>query len=433
MKTLIYSLLGLAFVINARAKDVQYLVDKVAVVEMPAARNVELDINAKNTKTEIIVWDQDKVYIEANFSYRGKEEHPKIKEFLEEYEANVKKGVKGDKQAISIDTYRSLPSKVKIGWEEFAFFNWTFSPDEVEIRYTIKIPSKARLNLRHSYRQLELVGRIESLRLEQYSGKLKADEIFTAEMDLKYGEAQINRIQDARINAYENDLMGEDWQRLKLNAKYSNLKVKKIARLNGEAYESEFQVKDLGELDGQFKYSRLESDKARRVKMNNYETKVYLKELEELQLGETKYSRYEIDKVKRIKIGQAYEDKMMVKEALALDAGQSKYCQYRIEKLGRSYSLMGYECNVDIGGLGEESGDIKIDGKYLKIDIDLDGRAFQLNATMQYGKLSYPEHLVKAHIMESGSNYSATMNSVEKSDKQFTILINGYEVKARVH
>lgn len=433
MRTLVYSLALTLLSLSTWAKGASYTVEKSAKVSLAADLNVNLSIDTKNTITEISLWEEEKVQIEAHFSYRGEEEHPKITEFLKEFENNVKKGVEGNRQSITINTFRSMPSKVKVGWEEFAFFNWTFSPDEVEIKYSIKVPSKAKVQLKHSYRRLNLKGSFEDLDLEQYSGKLEANELKKARLSMKYGEARIGKIQNGEIQLYENDLSGDDWGRIVLKAKYSNIKVGKVEFLDTESYESELSISELQNLSGNFKYSRMECLELRYGNISAYETKFFAKDVNQLFLGVSKYSRYEIDKLQSLKLGQAYEDKMSIEHLGKMESAESKYCQYKIARLEEGLVLTGYESQLKLSGVGDSGGTIKIDGKYLKLDLKLGDRVYQLNAVLKYGSLDYPEHLVEAQVMEKGDNLNAILSSKKSEGAKFKVLLNGYEVDARIH
>lgn len=430
MRTLVYSLIALLAISQVEAKA--FSVDKTAIVELKAAADALVQIDAKNTETQIEMWDQNKVYVEAQFSYRGEEQNEKIDEFLKEFEKNVKNGIKGTGREFRISTYHSMPSKVKVGWQEFAFFNWTFSADEVQIKYIIKLPKGATMDVKHSYHPLKIVGSVKSLRLEQYSGRLDVDDIEEARFMIKYGKANTGTINRGKIELYEADLQSESYDELKLNARYSNFRAKNIGAFKALAYESEFYLQKVGKLSGEFKYSRLESKEIGSGDLMSYESKLYSNKVEKLNLSNSKYSRYEIADVKDMSIGESYEDKILVDRAHRFKAGESKYQECLIRELVESYSLMGYECKLEIAALGGESGQIKVDGKYLKMSINLDDKVYTINAALKYGKLAYPQSKVKAQLMEEGSNFLGNIESKKKGNQKYVVMLNGYEVKAEI-
>ncbi len=434
MRTLIFSsFLSFLFCLSAEATTAVN-VNKTAVVERPANATVHLEIDARNTQTEIQLWDENKVRVEAYFSYRGDEDQKeKVEQFLKEFEENVIDGILGEGAEIQINTFRSLPSKLKVGWQEFTFLNWSFSPEEVQLYYIIKIPAQARIDLRQSYHPLQIKGEVASLNLEQYSGKLKLDKVRKARLQLKYGEAQIESLQEGRVDLYETDIIGQDWQKVDLNIKYSNFQVQRLGKLQLSSYESEFSIGEVGEISGDLKYSRLECPQIRKGQFSNYESKFYLGNIQELQLNESKYSRYEIKSAERIKIGQSYEDKFSIDRVKAVEAGQSKYGKFDIKDLGRSYSINGYECKVQIQKIGEESGAINIDGKYMKVRLKLDGKVYTLNAVLKYGDLDYPAGEVEANVVEDGSNITARLKSKKQGEEGYKVILNGYETDVQIY
>jgi hypothetical protein len=433
MRTLIYSLilsLGL-FSLEAAKLDP---IEKKVKLQYDLNRNAQIDIDASNTDLKIEVWDQAKVEIEVAFRFRGKEHREKIEEFLKDFDAKVKEGISVSPESMRLQTYRTLPKKVNIGWEDFSIVQYTFSREEVQLQYYIKMPAQGQVNIRHSYRDLRVIGTLFKLNLEQYSGRFAADQINEGDLSMKYGEANIRRFLAGKIYLYENELSGNQFGKLNLNAKYSQLRINEIDGLEFTAYESEAQFQKVVSLSGNLKYSDLRCNQMNALAVTSYESRYNINTLKSAQLKNSKYSRYEMDLVQTITVGQAYEDQMRIRKVQSFDAGNSKYCEHRIQDLEKDYSLQGYECELQIEKLSGPGGTISINGKYLKAEIHTEEAVIELQASLQYGDLDYPEEQYTANVMKNGSNTSANLKSkASKAGQAYSILVNGYETNIRLY
>lgn len=433
MKTLIYSLclsLGL-FSLQAAKNET---LEKKVNLEYELNRNAQIDIDASNTDLRIEVWDQAKMEIEVTFRFRGKEHREKIEEFLKDFDTKVKESIIASPEAFRLQTYRTLPKKVNIGWEDFSILQYTFSRDEVQLEYHIKMPAQGQVNIRHSYRGLRVFGTLHKLKLEQYSGRFAAEQINDGDLSMKYGEANITRFLAGSIYLYENELTGKQFGKFTLNAKYSQLRINEVDRMELTAYESEGQFQKMVSLNGNLKYSDIRCEQMNELEVTSYESRFNINTLNKALLNNTKYSRYSFELVKSIKVGQAYEDKMRIRKIESFDAGNSKYCEHDITDLVKDYSLQGYECELRIEKLSGPGGKISINGKYLKAEIHTEEAIFELQASLQYGQANFPEDKFTANVMKNGNNTMANVKSkVSKAGQGYNILVNGYETNIRLY
>ncbi|MEQ9230252.1 MAG: hypothetical protein RIF46_06180, partial [Cyclobacteriaceae bacterium] len=93
----------------------------------------------------------------------------------------------------------------------------------------------------------------------------------------------------------------------------------------------------------------------------------------------------------------------------------------------------GYEDDVSISRVSGGANHVDIDGKYLTLELGLNGAAFTLNADVKYGKINYDESalLVNKYIKENDKLY---IEAIPKngSNSSFQIKIKGYEVDADI-
>jgi hypothetical protein len=73
MKTLFYSILALSISFYSIGKETK--LEQSAHVSVKASGLDRINIDAKNTKTFIEIWDKAEISIDATFYYRGEENH----------------------------------------------------------------------------------------------------------------------------------------------------------------------------------------------------------------------------------------------------------------------------------------------------------------------------------------------------------------------
>ncbi|QNR22579.1 hypothetical protein [Croceimicrobium hydrocarbonivorans] len=435
MKTLIYSL-ALSLCLEPLLAKEAIKIEKTAHVKIDVAVDADIEIDASNTDVLIDVWDEPRIEVEAVFRFRGTEHEDKIQEFLKTFQQKVSDGVSKSGNSVHINTYHCMPSKVKIGWEDFIIVNTTFSREEVQFQYHIKMPTQGKLKIKHSYRDLRINGDVNLFILNQYSGRFAVNNIKKGELNLHYGKASVQNIDKGSLTLYENDFQAKQLGKMLLNIKYCNLQASSIANLEVEAYESEIEALSIDRMEGNLKYSSVRADRMQELVVISYECRYTIPELKTVTISNSKYSRFEFDKADIITVGVSYEDKVNVGSVIDFNAGNSKYSQHNIGRLEKNYRLEGYECDLNIAKLQGPGGEISINGKYLKVAINTEAAIFDLQASLQYGKLEYPEEAVDGQVMKNGNNTLINLSQkspIYKKEQAYHILINGYEVKANLY
>tara|TARA_R110001592_G_scaffold219477_1_gene473795 strand:- start:196425 stop:197717 length:1293 start_codon:yes stop_codon:yes gene_type:complete len=429
MKTLIYSLLGLCIGFYSNGKEIA--IEKSAHVSVDASGVDQLNLDAKNTKTFIEIWDKNEISVDATFYYRGEEDHEKIKKFLASFEENVKAGITTLGNEVSINTYRTVPSKMKVGWASFVVLDLEFSDEEAKLVYNLKVPASLFMNIKHSYKDLRIKGNLDKIQIEQYSGRLSLDKVNKASLNLKYGDANIVELKEADIMLYEQKLNGEKWGDIKLNAKYSNLRIRTMNSLSGDGYETKYRFIGLKKLSGNYKYSRFDVEKMEQAELLCYEFNLETQSIKSLKLINSKYSNYRIDTLGTLNISQSYEDDYSLQMVKNIYSAESKYSKFTLGALRGDFTLNGYECTVNTVLVLGKAGKIDITGKYLNISMGLNNRAYKLDASMQYGKLNYPKTLT-GNYTQKGTNTSASLSSPQLGTDFYTIKVSGYEIQMEI-
>lgn len=433
MKTLVYSLLTVLplFTFGYKA-DIK--IEKTAKHSLVVAKDVNILIDGANTDMEIQIWEEERMEIEATFRYRGSKHLDKIEAFSAELENKLREGIIQSDGQVNITTIRSLPKKVKIGVADFSFFEQSFSRDELQLIYKIKMPGKGKVNIKHSYRDLRIQGELKDLVLSQYSGRFSADKIEQGQLTMKYGETRLGDITTGSIMLYENDITAENLGKIDLKIKYSDLRARSGDKLKIEAYESEMEFMDLNKFEGNFKYSRLRGQHLNKGQVESYESQFRFEKADKLAISNSKYCSFDLGEAGNLSVGQGYEDKLSIKKVTAFNGGNSKYCKYEFGELGEAFSLKGYECQVRLNKLSQEKGTITIDGKYMKVAINVAEKVYDAKVNLKYGHVDYRKVDAEASMTKKGETVIASITSTKRNkDNGYQIQLMGYEVNVELY
>jgi len=432
MKTLVSSLLILCFSLSLQAEKLDPL-KKVVNISAAASADARLELDAHNTDVEITVWDKNELAVEVEVEYRGTKHRDKVQEFMDNLESEVKSRIKSSPNTISIETYRSTPHQIKIGWDEFYILGITVSQDDFRLLYRIKMPAFKASNIKHSYQDLRIKGELNQVDLEQYSGRFSAETLTDCRLTMKYGNAHIIRIENGKVQLYENKLSGNRYGKLDLNAKYSEVMIEDLESLELVAYETNLGLRKVDRMEANMKYSKMKSEDVDLLELEAYECTFEISKLKVLEISNSKYSKYQLGEVRDIEIGIGYEDDMKINEVQRFNAGNSKYCKHDIQNLERNYKLQGYETKLRIAKLAGETGDITIQGKYIKAQINTADAVFELQGALQYGEFDYPESRIDGKVMKNDNNILLNLKSKGENDGNgYNFLINGYEMNVQL-
>ncbi|WP_425391302.1 hypothetical protein [Ekhidna sp.] len=403
---------------------------RTATVKVNVSSTDKLNIQAKYTELTIESWDKNEVEIEASVRFDGKITS-KIQEFLDEFEERVNNNIDKNANELMIDTDLDLPNKIQIGSKSVGII-MSYGDDVFKVSYKIKAPSKNPYTITSSYEEVRMIGSFDQVTLSQYSGEFEAEYIKKADMNLKYGSAQVNEIGTAKFEIYEQELDINSIASMELNAKYSELEFEKSGTIEVTAYESDFIFNTIESLNGNFKYGNIEINNG----INNGEFEFYEVDMEVEQGGDlvfsnSKYSKVIAEKIQKIEFGQSYEDETEIDELGSFRSTDSKYGKHRIGILNGDLELDAYEDELTIAKIGTASQLIQIDGKYIDASLGISNSSFNLQSNVKYGKVDYDEGRVevKRYIKDSDQLELEIQSKSDESVKPTEIRVNGYEIK----
>lgn len=392
----------------------------------------DINILAKYTELVVETWDKNEVLIEATVRYDGKLTD-KIEKFLNEFEQRVNDKISAGAGEVRIDTDLDRPNKIQFGGKHVGI-NISYGDDELKILYKIKAPGSNKYTITNSYEDVSMIGRFERVDFTQYSGKLEAESIGSAKMNMKYGSATIQNIEKVEMEIYEQEIDINMTGTLDLNAKYSDLEFAAIEKIDAVSYESDFEIEMIEEMYGNFKYGEINiSEKLNQGEFVFYEMKMDAEEVQSLKLEGSKYSKFEFDRIHSLTFDQSYEDETNIGYLGTFKSENSKYGNHTIDMLEESLTLLAYEDEIEIDELGGNVEDITIDGKYVDAVIGINNSSFILTTSLKYGKAVYDESDVDVRrYIKENDRLEVEVHSKTKSNNPTRISVKGYEVDIKL-
>lgn len=404
-----------------------------AKVTVDVSSSDKINIQAKYTELVVQTWDKQQVEVEATVRYDGKMTD-KIKEFLDEFEQNVKDHIEKGATELLIDSDLDIPNKIQIGGKHVGI-QVSYGDDELKVTYKIKAPGANDYIINNSYEDVRLIGSFKNVEFKQYSGELEADNIEKGIFNLKYGTASIQQIGDAEMDIYEQEIDARIVGTLELNAKYSNLEINKVGTIKATSYESDYQIGSIDEISGNFKYGEIEiTERLGEGELEFYEMDMEIEEVQSLILTNSKYSKFEIDRAGSITFNQSYEDETDIGTLGRFKSMNSKYGNHSIENLETSFQLNAYEDEVEIEALSPGATEVFIDGKYIDSSIGIRNASFILKSNVKYGNVEYDESSVDVkRYIKDGDQLEVEAHSKTKNESVVNITVKGYEVDVKLN
>jgi hypothetical protein len=396
-----------------------------------------IDISAYETRLEITAWDKPTVAVEAELIFRGKP-NKDVEEFYENFEQNVEALIIKTAGRLEINTRLDDPDKVNVGIGPVSFIQVGFSEKELSISYRISVPGQNDLQLKNKYEDTEFIGEFSGdVSIDYYSGEISIEKITgNCEFDMKYGTTRIGMLKNAMGKIYEQDLSIQEATKLDLSAKYSDVQLKACGRLEILDYEGKWETGDIQYMVGEMKYADLRSTgQIDDLTLELYETDLDCKDVNHLVLKESRYGEYAFQNVGEFIALKSYEDELNLRKVDILDF-DGKYGEISISHLTNSAIIQGYENDIEINRLDDNFREIRLNGKYGKLNL-MDGSVpYRLEADLTYGNIDVDENKMirKIYIKESNKLKMTLVPKVapEKADLP-KIVVNGYECKIRLN
>lgn len=401
---------------------------RTATLSYDIGVNDRINVEAKYTDLNVIVWDKQEVQVEAKVLFDGKM-NDRMQKFLDTFEEEVKSNISNLGGELSIKTNLDEPNKFQLGSKHVGIII-SFNEDELRLEYTVKMPANNSLKINNSYRDVNMEGNLREVEIDQYSGNLRAQNIEEAKIKLKYGSAYFGEITTGEIELYEQKLTAKTIGKLDLNTKYSELNIDNLGPTEVISYESDYEIGTLTSLEGSLKYGKMEvAERFEEGELTTYEFDIDAKAIGQLKFEESKYGKLEAQSIERLGLYKSYEDEFELGHVGSLISQETKYGKYRIGTLGKVLELTGYEDDISIEDLATEAKLVDINGKYIGVRMGMQNRAYTLLADTKYGDISIDkEDLNITRFIKDGDQLEVEASSKVGGGTPIQITIKGYEM-----
>lgn len=393
-----------------------------------------LVLDASNTDVTIDTWAKSSVQLDAKVVYKG-EPSDKISKFLDEFATTVADKVQESGSRLEVSTDLEVPNKVQIGGKLLGV-QISYGRDEIEIYYDLKVPASMPLDIKNSYRDLLVMGNHSApVKINHYSGDLRADTFDELNLILKYGKANIGKVETGRFELYEQKLDVDRVGSVEMDAKYSEVSIRESDILDLISYESEYDLNLCDKIVGELKYTQIVSreDISTIDFRSTYESDMELASVYNFIIDESRYSEIEIGSIHSLTLTDSYEDNLEI-GTLRASKISSKYLELDVQTLTQKLLIDGYESDIEINEITKDLEAIGIDGKYNSLNLMTDGAPINITANLTYGSIDFDERKFdrKLYIKED-SKIEMELVSKQSATDTPTIQLLGYELKAIIN
>ncbi len=407
--------------------------ERKAEVRYTINENHKLELKSSDKNVEINTWNKNEVLIEATVVYKG-DDSEQIREFLDDFQEIVETNITKNSNFIEVNANLNEPNKFEMGSKLFKFVVISYNKKELNISYTLTVPSYLSMKLKNSYEDLRLNGEFTgNVEIDHYSGDFEGGKFSKLKATLKYGDAEIDEVEKGEFNLYEQDLdinmLGDGL----FDAKYSEIELDQSGSFSIAGYETDITINSGEKVLGTLKYGKIEvTNNFQSVELTeSYESEFIFNSVENFKIEQSKYSGFEISEAGNLTITSSYEDDFNI-GTIGNILLKSKYAKFNIERITSSLEITeAYETDLDIKGLDSGLSKFLIDGKYCKVYLIDTNLQFGIDLDAKYANISYPEDSYEKRIyIKEGSQLKVELDS--KTNSKTKIIVRGYEMDLTV-
>ena len=309
---------------------------------------------------------------------------------------------------------------------------------EKTVRYTdfnmsgeLWIPVECNLVLSSKYSGIELDDLNGTASFTLYNDKLYGGNVNSyLSMEAKYSTIELEAVGDVSANLYNTDLETSSMGNLSIESKYSKIRIGDASSVTINSYSDKYSFGNTSDIRFTDKYSDLKAEVTRDLILDCYSSTVNVAVMNNVDL-KSKYGKYELESIVNLHISSSYSDNFQVQSIRTLNVSESKYCTYKLDQLSNQLLLKeGYSDKFFITGTSADFKGIKVNGKYIKIEMAVDEALnYRFKANLKYPKLDIDEESmdVRIKILESSQlEMEATKGTITEGMAEF--VVNGYDV-----
>lgn len=430
MKTYFYSILlinlFLAFSLDgvAQGKKIQ----KTYSWDYTVNGDVKLDFNNYDCDLVIHTWERPnieyKMTIDATF--RSEEDALRLDRYIEALEFSGSAGSMGFDNKFW-QSRKNMMGKKTIGLKG----EKTIRYSDFNISGELWIPAGCNLVLSSKYSGIEMEDINGTASLTLYNDKLYGAKVNNSvSIEAKYSTVELETVGDMAAVLYNTDMETGKTGNLTIQSKYSKVRTGGASSVSINSYSDKYSFGNTGNIRFTDKYSDLKAETTGNLILDCYTSTLDIKHSGNVEL-KSKYGKYELDSVVNLHISSSYSDNFQLQSVSTFNIAESKYCSYKMDHLSSQLLLKeGYSDKFFIAHTGSDFKGIKVNGKYIKIEMAVDeALSYRFNANLKYPKLDIDEESmdVRIKVFESSQLEMKATKGVE-SEGMAEFEVNGYDV-----
>jgi hypothetical protein len=302
---------------------------------------------------------------------------------------------------------------------------------EVRIDMVVYVGKLDKLHLENKYDEIKIHDDIAAdLSVELHSGKLRmVDWTGKLALDMKYSKVFLKNINDAQMEIYDCDMEIGNAGKIQVESKYSSFKMGNLTELRGETYDDDWEMGNLTTIILEDKYSEFEMGNFKTGKLDFHDAEFRAGNAESVEI-KSKYSEFVFENIDVIDFENSFDDNVKAVQVGMFNA-DSKYSEFIFKSVSESAIIApSFDDKLEISSLGNSFKNLKIDGKYTEMDVDVAANTpFHLNVDMTYGKINFDEDSFETQVWKDRDSSKKEIVGKTKgaTDKSGKIEILGFD------
>lgn len=249
-KKLLLLCLGLAVFVSAGFSQT-YTESKKIIRSFPVYADTRLDVSNKYGKIHVMPWKKDSVRIEIDLFVRSTSMHR-----LDKLMDNIEFELTGTNYYIIADT--RFASRYNTFFSDLRDLSGNIIPsnNDVEINYTIMVPSNMIINLSNKFGDIYIDDLKGTVTVSLSNGDIKVNRLEgQSNINLNFGNGIINYLNNATINLVYADLEIKEAGQLSLETKSSEIRIYEVDILKTRSSRDKYVISELNNLFGDSYFS----------------------------------------------------------------------------------------------------------------------------------------------------------------------------------
>ncbi len=228
-----------------------YTESKKIIRSFPVFADTRLDISNKYGKIHVIQWKKDSVRIEVDLFVRSTS-MGKLDRIMD----NIDFEFTGTNYYIIANT--RFESKYNTFFSDLKDLSGNIIPsnNEVEINYTVMVPSNININLSNKFGDIYIDDLKGTVTVSLSNGDIKVNRLEgESNINLNFGNGIINYLNNATINLVYSDLEIKSAGQLRLESKSSKVRIYQVDILKTQSSRDKYTISEINNLFGDSYFS----------------------------------------------------------------------------------------------------------------------------------------------------------------------------------